>query len=65
MYLKGVCCEFCRKVRTEECPVESAAPWSRWKNWCSEYQPNPDEPEAVSLESLLASWEVGKHQPYL
>jgi hypothetical protein len=36
--LQGVCCEFCRKKETDECPVTSASPWSRWKNFCSEYE---------------------------
>jgi hypothetical protein len=55
MYLKGVCCEFCRHVRTDDCPVEAASPWSRWKDWCSEYAPNLEIAEARSIEEAVSA----------
>lgn len=48
--LEGVCCQYCVHFETIECPVRTAAPWSRWKNWCNEYEPEPEEPEARVLE---------------
>jgi len=37
--LNGVCCEFCSKhEKNKRCPVKDASPWSRWKNFCSEYE---------------------------
>lgn len=34
----GLCCELCKKHGTDNCPVKEAAPWSRWANFCSEFQ---------------------------
>jgi len=55
MYLKGVCCELCQHVRTDNCPVESAAPWSRWYDWCGNYRPNPEIAEAKSIEQAVCA----------
>ena len=45
-FLKGVCCQYCIHFEKTSCPIQNASPWSRWKNWCNEYEPNPDEKEA-------------------
>ena len=37
---KGKCCEYCVKQEKPECPVKNAEPWSRWKNFCSEFEEN-------------------------
>jgi hypothetical protein len=37
---KGKCCEYCVKHEKPECPVKNAEPWSRWKNFCSEFEEN-------------------------
>lgn len=37
---KGKCCEYCTKHEQPECPVKSAEPWSRWRNFCSEFEGN-------------------------
>lgn len=47
---KGVCCQYCIKFEKSACPIKEASPWSRWGDWCSQYEPNPDEKEAVMLE---------------
>lgn len=47
---KGVCCQYCIKFEKSACPIKEASPWSRWGDWCSKYEPNPDEKEAVTLE---------------
>ena len=52
--LNGVCCQYCQHFETSECPVQTASPWSRWGNWCSEYQPTPNEPDARSLVAAFA-----------
>lgn len=36
--IAGICCEYCIKQETNDCPVENASPWSRWNNFCSEYE---------------------------
>lgn len=35
---EGICCEFCKKQESSLCPIESASPWSRWKNFCNEFE---------------------------
>ena len=35
--IDGVCCEFCTRMEGGGCPVITANPWSRWKNFCSEF----------------------------
>jgi hypothetical protein len=50
--LQGVCCEFCRKKETYECPVKKASPWSRWADWCSRYEKN-DEPAALTIQESV------------
>lgn len=48
--VQGVCCQYCLKFEEHSCPVKTASPWSRWKNYCSEYAPNNKEyPEALPL----------------
>jgi hypothetical protein len=49
LYVDGVCCQYCRWFETPQCPVTDASPWSRWKNWCNMYTPNPDESEAKMI----------------
>lgn len=34
----GMCCEYCLKMETSECPVKTASPWSRWGNYCNEFE---------------------------
>ena len=36
----GMCCEYCLKQETSECPVKTASPWSRWGNYCNEFVGN-------------------------
>lgn len=33
----GVCCEYCSKFESDECPVKSASPWSRW-DYCNHFR---------------------------
>ena len=40
----GKCCEYCTKHEKPECPVKNAEPWSRWKNFCSEFDKNEIKP---------------------
>ena len=47
--LEGVCCQYCKHFEQNECPVKTASPWSRWKNWCNCYEPNPKNTEAKPL----------------
>jgi hypothetical protein len=51
--LLGVCCEFCKKMEGPECPVKEASPWSRWKSYCGEYEPNPEQKDAVTIEQAI------------
>ena len=51
--LKGVCCAYCVKFETGACPVRTASPWSRWKDFCGEYTPNPDEPCALTIAEAV------------
>lgn len=51
--LDGVCCQYCIYFEKPECPIKEASPWSRWGNWCSEYQPNPSEPSALTINEAL------------
>lgn len=37
---KGKCCEYCIKHEKPECSVKNAEPWSRWRNFCSEFEGN-------------------------
>lgn len=32
------CCVICEKFETGDCPVSSADPWSKYKNYCSEFK---------------------------
>jgi hypothetical protein len=32
------CCAACRYFESKRCPVKAAEPWSRWGNYCSEFQ---------------------------
>lgn len=52
---KGVCCQYCIKFEKSACPIKEASPWSRWGDWCSQYEPNPDEKEPVTREEALSS----------
>ena len=36
----GLCCEYCIKHETNDCPVDNASPWSRWANFCNEFVDN-------------------------
>lgn len=31
------CCGICKKFEKSNCPVHSANPWSKWKNYCNEF----------------------------
>lgn len=54
MILLGVCCQYCVKFETKECPVKTASPWSRWHSFCNEYKPNSEKfGEAVSLREAI------------
>lgn len=47
---KGVCCAYCNKFECQECPVKTAAPWSKWADYCAEYVPDKKKyPDAVTL----------------
>ena len=48
--VEGVCCAYCTNRDTEQCPVINANNWSRWKNFCSEYEPDACIVEAKVLE---------------
>lgn len=45
----GVCCQYCQHFKTDHCPVTDASPWSRWRNFCSEYSPDRQYPDAREL----------------
>lgn len=47
---KGVCCQYCIKFEKSACPIKEASPWSRWGDWCSQYERNPAETGAMTLE---------------
>ena len=34
----GISCEYCKHNEAMTCPVVEADNWSRWKNFCSEFQ---------------------------
>ena len=34
----GICCEYCIKFESGDCPVINADSWSRHKNFCSEFE---------------------------
>ena len=51
---KGKCCEYCVKHEKPECPVKNAEPWSRWKNFCSEFEEN--EKAAIVRSNATAGW---------
>lgn len=51
--LDGVCCEYCAKIETPACPVQTASPWNRWKDFCGEYTPNLNEPSALTIEEAV------------
>lgn len=53
--LKGVCCQYCCKFETNECPIKTASNWSKWGNWCNEYEPDPTQKDAVPLDSVIPS----------
>jgi hypothetical protein len=59
-YLDGVCCGFCAKFERRECPVKGASPWSRWQNWCSEYEPDPAQIEAKTIEEGVIRKRLGE-----
>lgn len=52
--LPNVCCAYCLKFETGECPVKSASPWSRWGNWCNEYERNPEMSAAADVAVVPA-----------
>lgn len=35
--IEGVCCVYCFKFETKDCPIKTADPWSRW-NYCSSFE---------------------------
>ncbi len=37
-FVVGICCEYCDKFNTGSCPVVTADPWSRWKDYCGEFR---------------------------
>ncbi len=39
-YIDGICCNLCKYEETDQCIVESASSWSRYKNFCSEFKSN-------------------------
>lgn len=41
-FIPGVCCEYCKKFETAECPVKTASPWSRW-DYCNNFRDNNDK----------------------
>ena len=45
MIIEGVCCQYCKHFEQDECPVKTAAPWSPWRSFCSDYEPNTEEYE--------------------
>jgi hypothetical protein len=51
--LDGVGCIYCDKYESKRCPIISASPWSKYKNFCSEYRPNRNDNQALSLGVAL------------
>ena len=36
-FVKDVCCEYCKKFDTKDCPISSASLWSRW-DYCNHFR---------------------------
>ncbi len=47
---KGVCCQYCIMFEKSACPIKEASPWSRWGDWCSQYERIPAEKGATTIE---------------
>ena len=37
-YYEGIACVLCSKQEQSECPVKTASPWSKYYNFCNEYE---------------------------
>ena len=48
--MQGVCCQFCLHYETKACPIKTASPWSRNRDFCSTYEKRPDVQWAVDQE---------------
>ena len=51
----GVCCAYCKHFEKESCPIKEASPWSKWRNYCSEYIPDTENPHAEYLIDAIKS----------
>ena len=56
--VEGVCCAYCAKFNTAQCPIITANNWSRWKNFCNEYE---SQKEGKVLEMFSVEWSQ-KHE---
>jgi len=55
--MQGVCCQFCLHYETKACPIKTAGPWSRHRDFCSAYEPNPEENEAREMkDGTIMTW---------
>ncbi len=48
-FIKDVCCEYCKKFDTDDCPVKTASPWSRW-DFCNNFRDKDNKAIAEILE---------------
>ena len=51
--IRGVCCEYCKKYKSNDCPVKTASPWSRW-DYCNHFRDknNKSIPEILKGSNL-------------
>lgn len=58
MIIKGVCCAYCLKFEKRACPVKTADPWRKWRDYCGQYEKNKTIPEASNLFEavILSGW---------
>jgi hypothetical protein len=48
--ITGVCCAYCSHFQHPRCPVKTAAPWSKFRQFCADYVPNEHNKVALTLK---------------
>ena len=38
-YIDGICCLYCGKYESNECPIKTASPWSKY-DYCNQFRDN-------------------------
>jgi hypothetical protein len=54
----GVCCAYCRHYERPACPVKTADPWSKFKDFCGEYVPSEHNNAALTLREGFSTTEA-------